>query len=78
MSIHAEVILDLIKKLPNIPLMLIIEEAIFMEIASRNTIHKSIMWLKNNSYISVARTAGDTRVKKCYLTKKGKYYLDQL
>jgi DNA-binding MarR family transcriptional regulator len=78
MSIHAETILDLIRTLPRRNVMLLVDRAIEMEIATRNTVHKSIMWLKNNAYITIVRNEGDGRGKTCSLTEKGKFYLDQL
>ena len=78
MSVHAEVILDLINTLPRRNVMLVIDRAIEMEIATRNTIHKSIMWLKSNAYITIVRNEGDGRGKTCSITQKGKLYLDQV
>ena len=77
MSIHAEVLLDLIDSLPQPTVMDIIDTSIRMEIATRNTIHQSLMWLKNHSYISITRREEDLRVKLVILTGKGKTYLQK-
>ena len=78
MSVHAEVILDLINTLPRRNVMLVIDRAVDMEIATRNTVHKSIMWLKNNGYVTMIRNEGDGRGKTCSITQKGLNYLDQV
>jgi hypothetical protein len=78
MSIHAEVLLDLIHSLDKPTVMKIIDTAIIMEIATRNTLHKSLMWLKHHSFIMIDRREEDSREKMCILTRKGINYLEKI
>ena len=78
MSIHAEVLLDLIHSLEKPTVMKIIDTAIIMEIATRNTLHKSLMWLKHHSFITINRKETDGREKMCVITRKGINYLEKI
>ena len=78
MSVTSEITLDLIRIIPNQSIMTIITWAINIGVATQNTIHKSIMWLNENDFITIEKNEEDGREKHCTLTKKGKYYLDRL
>ena len=78
MNIHAEVLLDLIHSLEKPTVMKAIDTAILMDIATRNTLHRSLMWLKNHSFITIDRREEDAREKMCLLTRRGINYLEKI
>jgi DNA-binding MarR family transcriptional regulator len=75
MTIHAEMLLDLIQSMGEPHVMRAIENGIGLGIATTMTLHKSLMWLKTHGYILIEHDEGDRRSKFCKLTTKGKKYL---
>jgi DNA-binding MarR family transcriptional regulator len=77
MSIHAEILLHLIKHNEG-NVMPIIKKAVGMEIATPNTIHREITWLKNHGFVEVLPRPEDKRAKICSITQKGVAFLNQV
>ena len=75
MTIHAELLLNLIQSMGEPHVMRVIDNGIELGIATMMTLHKALMWLKTHGYIVIDHNEGDRRSKFCKLTIKGKKYL---
>ena len=79
MSNHAELMLDLLREMlvDGLPCEVIEcnNLAVYREIGSPATLHKSMKWLLKNGYITLKTSERDARAKTCALTRKGIDYL---
>lgn len=79
MGIHAELMLDLLREMLVDGLPCTVMEcnnlAVYREIGSPATLHKSMKWLLENKYIALTTSERDARAKTCALTRKGIDYL---
>jgi hypothetical protein len=79
MGIHAELMLDLLREMLVDGLPCEVMEcnnlAVYREIGSPATLHKSMKWLLENKYIALTTSERDARAKTCALTRKGIDYL---
>ena len=79
MGIHAELMLDLLREMLVDGLPCEVMEcnnlAVYREIGSPATLHKSMKWLLENKYIALTISERDARAKTCALTRKGIDYL---
>ena len=79
MSNHAELMLDLLREMLVDGLPCTVMEcnnlAVYREIGSPATLHKSMKWLLENRYIALKTSDKDARAKTCALTRKGIDYL---
>ena len=79
MSNHAELMLDLLREMVADGLPCEVMEcnnlAVYREIGSPATLHKSMKWLLKNGYITLKTSERDARAKTCALTRKGIDYL---
>ena len=79
MSNHAELMLDLLREMLVDGLPCEVMEcnnlAVYREIGSPATLHKSMKWLLKNGYITLKTSERDARAKTCALTRKGIDYL---
>ena len=78
-GIHAELMLDLLREMLVDGLPCEVMEcnnlAVYREIGSPATLHKSMKWLLENKYIALTTSERDARAKTCALTRKGIDYL---
>jgi hypothetical protein len=79
MSNHAELMLDLLREMVADGLPCEVMEcnnlAVYREIGSPATLHKSMKWLLENRYVTLKPSERDARAKTCALTRKGIDYL---
>jgi hypothetical protein len=79
MGIHAELMLNLLREMLVDGLPCEVMEcnnlAVYREIGSPATLHKSMKWLLENKYIALTTSERDARAKTCALTRKGIDYL---
>jgi len=79
MSNHAELMLDLLREMVADGLPCEVMEcnnlAVYREIGSPATLHKSMKWLLKNGYITLKTSERDARAKTCALTRKRIDYL---
>ena len=79
MGNHAELLLDLLREMLVDGLPCTVMEcnnlAVYREIGSPATLHKSMKWLLKNGYITLKTSERDARAKTCVLTRKGIDYL---
>lgn len=79
MSLHAELLLELVKDMMadglTREMMACNHLAVYRDIGSAPTMHKAMLWLTNNHYIVVERSDRDARAKDCTVTRKGLNYL---
>ena len=79
MSNHAELMLDLLREMLVDGLPCTVMEcnnlAVYREIGSPATLHKTMRWLTEHRYIALSKSDKDSRAKTCALTRKGIDYL---
>lgn len=80
MSIHAEIMLDMIASSKSDRKILdLMQEAIDLKVGSYITLYNAITWLDQNGFISAKKdNERDGRAKFCGMTKKGKKYHEAL
>lgn len=78
-SLHAELLLDLVREMLADGLPCTVMEcnnmAVYREIGSPATLHKAMRWLIANRYVVLKPSDKDARAKTCALTRKGIDYL---
>lgn len=79
MSNHAELMLDLLREMLVDGMYCTVMEynqmAVYRQIASAPTLHKTMKWLIEHRYITLSKSDKDSRSKTCALTRKGIDYL---
>jgi Fe2+ or Zn2+ uptake regulation protein len=78
MTIHAEIILDIISQDSGETTMHIIERAGRSDVACLATLHRALKWLEEEKFINISVGGGDARKRTCSIAQRGTIYLKSL